>query len=320
MSIKENDQNLPLGLDADTRHFLNELRASNGPKLHEISIEQARALMHSGSNLDVSHYPVDTQEIDRDGYSLHIFSPRHVQGPLPAVMFFHGGGWALGDLKTHERLAREIAVGANVAVVFVSYALAPESAYPAAVEQCYAATRYIYEQAASLSMDPSRLAVVGDSSGGNLAAAVTLMAARRGGPFMRLQILLYPVLDWDINTPSYDAFGEGFNLDRETMIWFWNLYAPDATRRMEPLASLLRATASELADVPPALIVTCEYDVLRCEGEAYAKKLADAGIPVEAVRIPGTVHGFAQTDALANSPGALECRTLVVDSLRCAFR
>jgi acetyl esterase len=318
MSIKESDQDLPQGLDPDTHRFLNKLRASNGPKLHEISIEQARALMRGGSTLDVSHYPVDTREMDRDGYSLHIVSPRHAQGPLPAVMLFHGGGWTLGDVKTHGRMAREIAVGANAAVVFVSYALAP---YPAAVEQCYAATRYIHEQAASLSIDPSRLAVVGDSSGGNLAAVVALMSTRRGGPSLRLQILLYPVLDCDFNTPSYDAFGEGFNLDRETMKWFWNLYAPpDTTRRMEPLASPLRASTSELADVPPALIVTCEYDVLRCEGETYGKKLADAGVRVKAVRIPGTIHGFAQTDALASSPGALECRTLVVDSLRCAFK
>jgi acetyl esterase len=234
-------------------------------------------------------------------------------------MFFHGGGWVLGDVKTHDRLVREIAIGVNAAVVFVSYTLAPEARYPSAVEECYSATQYVHDHAATLNIDPSRLAVVGDSSGGNLAAAVALLVAQRGGPSLRLQVLLYPVLDCDFDTPSYEAFGEGFNLDRETMRWFWNLYAPDASVRLQPLASPLRAALAELSFLPPALIVTSEYDVLRDEGEAYARKLADAGVPVTAVRIDGTVHGFVMTDALARTPGAAACLRLVIDSLRRAL-
>jgi acetyl esterase len=275
--------------------------------------------MRDMQTLDVSSYPVDMREIPLDGFSLHIVRPRHTLGPLPVVMFFHGGGWVLGDVKTHDRLVREIAIGVNAVVVFVSYTLAPEARYPSAVDQCYAATRYIHENDATLDIDPSRLAVVGDSSGGNLAAAVALLAAQRGGPSLRLQVLLYPVLDCDFDTPSYAAFGEGFNLDRETMKWFWNLYAPDASVRLQPLASPLRATLAELSHLPPALIVTSEYDVLRDEGEAYARKLVEAGVSVTAVRIPGTVHGFAMTDALDGTPGAVECLRLVIDSLRRAL-
>ena len=276
--------------------------------------------MRDGQTADVSGYPVEVREIDLQGYSLQIIRPRNAAEPLPAVMFFHGGGWALGELKTHARLVREIAVGANAAVVFVSYTRAPEARYPTAVEQCYAATRYVHENAAALNIDPLRLAVVGDSSGGNLAAAVALLAGRRGAPPLRLQVLLYPVLDCDFNTESYKAFGKGFNLDRETMKWFWNHYAPEANTRLEPLASPLRAAASELSLLPPALIFTSECDVLRDEGEAYARKLSDAGVSVTAVRFPGTVHGFAMVDALASTPGAIECLHLVIDSLQRAFQ
>jgi acetyl esterase len=319
MSNQSNDLKLPRGLDPRTRGFLRALRAGGGPPLHELPIAQARALMRDMQTMDVSSYPVDVREIALQGFSLHIVRPQHTPGPLPVVMFFHGGGWVLGDVKTHDRLVREIAIGVNAVVVFVSYTLSPEARYPSAVEQCYAATRYVHDHAATLNIDPSRLAVVGDSSGGNLAAAIALMAAQRGGPSLRLQVLLYPVLDCNFDTPSYDAFGEGFNLDRETMKWFWNLYAPDASVRRQPLASPLRASLVELSLLPPALIVTSEYDVLRDEGEAYARKLVDAGISVTAIRIPGTVHGFAMTDALAKTPGAVDCLRLVIDSLRCAL-
>ncbi|MGP8269180.1 MAG: alpha/beta hydrolase [Terracidiphilus sp.] len=319
MSGKEKNLELPPGLDPRTRDYLRDLRASNGLQLHEFPIAQARALMREMQTADISGYPVETQEIDLQEYSLRIVRPRHTSEPLPAVIFFHGGGWALGDVTTHARLLREIAIGLNAVVVFVSYSLAPEARYPRAVEDCYAATRYVYEHAASLRIDPSKLAIAGDSSGGNLAAAVAILAAQRGGPALRLQVLLYPVLDCDFSTPSYEAFGEGFNLDRETMKWFWNLYAPDATARLEPLASPLKAAISQLSQLPPSLIVTSEYDVLRDEGEAYARRLGDAGVPVTAVRFLGTIHGFAMMDVLAETPTAVNCLHLVIASCRRAF-
>jgi acetyl esterase len=320
MNNKENDQEFPRGMDPQTRGFLRALRAGDGPPLHEFSIAQARALMRDMQTVDVSGYGVDVQEIDLQGYSVLFVRPRNLPAPLPAVMFFHGGGWVLGEMKTHARLVCEIAAGVKAAVVFVSYTRAPEARYPTAVEQCYAATQYVHEHAAALDIDPLRLAVAGDSSGGNLAAAVALSAARRGAPALRLQVLLCPVLDCDFNTASYEAFGRGFNLDRETMQWFWNHYAPDAATRLEPLASPLRAASSELSLLPPALIVTSEYDVLRDEGEAYAWRLSDAGVHVTSVRFPGTVHGFAMVDALASTPGAIDCLGLVIDSLQQAFR
>ena len=319
MNGKEKNRELPPGLDPRTRDYLRDLRASEGPPLHEFSIAQARALMREMQTADISGYPVETQEIDLREYSLQIVRPRHSPESLPAVIFFHGGGWVLGDLATHARLLREIAVGANAAVVFVSYSLAPESHYPRAVEDCYAATRYVHEHAASLRIDPTRLAIAGDSSGGNLAAAVAILAAQRGGPALRLQVLLYPVLDCDFSTPSYEAFGEGFNLDRETMKWFWNLYAPDVTARLQALASPLKAAISQLSLLSPSLIATCEYDVLRDEGEAYARKLGDAGVPVTAVRFLGTIHGFAMMDVLAETPTAVDCLRLVIASCRRAF-
>ena len=319
MRNNDNKRELPQGLDPQTRNFLSELRAGSGPPLHEIPVAQARIFMREMQTADLSGYSVDTLDIALDNYSLHIVRPRHTREPLPAVMFYHGGGWALGDVDTHARLVRELAIGVNAAVVFVSYSLAPEARYPQAVEDCYAATRYVHEHAASLNIDPSRMAVVGDSSGGNLAAAVALLAAQRSGPTLRLQVLLYPVLDCDFSTPSYEAFGEGFNLDRETMKWFWNLYAPDATVRSEPLASPLRAAIADMVSLPPALIVTCEYDVLRDEGEAYARKLSDAGVPVTAVRFLGTVHGFAMADVFASTSAAIDCLRLVIASCRHAF-
>ncbi|MFY9852979.1 MAG: alpha/beta hydrolase [Terracidiphilus sp.] len=320
MNQEENDQEFPRKMDPQTRGFLRALHVGEGPPLHEFSIAQARALMRDMQTADVSGYPVDEQVIDVQGYSLQIVRPRNVTEPLPAVMFFHGGGWVLGEMKTHARLVRKIALGVNAAVVFVSYTRAPEAHYPTPVEQCYAATQYVYDHAVALDIQPLQLAVAGDSSGGNLAAAVALLAARRGEFALRLQVLLCPVLDCDFNTASYDAFGQGFNLDRETMRWFWNHYAPDAATRLEPLASPLRAASSELSRLPAALIVTSEYDVLRDEGEAYARRLSDAGVLVTCVRFPGTVHGFVMTDALASTPGAIDCLGLVIDSLQRAFQ
>jgi acetyl esterase len=319
MSYRKNEPDIPQGLDPLTRRFIEEVRASSGPPLHEIPIEQARAFMREMQTADLSGYAVDTLDIDVEGYSLHIVRPRDAHERLPAVMYFHGGGWVLGEVQTHGRLLREIAIGVHAAVVFVSYTLAPEAHYPKAVEECYAATRYVRDQADAFNIDSSRMAAVGDSSGGNLAAAVALMVARHCEPALRLQVLLYPVLDCDFSTPSYESFGEGFNLDRETMKWFWNHYAPDTSARMDPLACPLRAASSELSLLPPALIVTCEYDVLRDEGEAYARKLADAGVSVTAARFLGTVHGFAMVDSLAAAPAAISCLRLVVDSCRSAL-
>jgi acetyl esterase len=220
------------------------------------------------------------------------------------VLFFHGGGWVVGGKDTHDRLVRAIANGSGAAVIFVDYARSPEARYPIALEQCYAATRWAAEHGTELGLDPTRLAVAGDSSGGNLAAAVALLARQRGGPDLSCQVLLLPTTDASLDTPSYREFAGGPFLTRELMGWFWDHYAPEKDARRDATASPLRATGEQLRGLPPALVITAENDVLRDEGEAYARKLMTAGVEVTATRYLGTIHAFVLLNALAGTPAA----------------
>lgn len=234
-------------------------------------------------------------------------------------MYFHGGGWVLGDKHTHDRLIREIANGANAAVVFVNYTPSPEARYPIAIEEAYAATSWVAENAPALKIDPARLAVVGDSVGGNMAAAVTLLAKERGGPKIIFQLLFYPVTDANFETPSYQQFSGGPWLTREAMRWFWNQYAPDINVRAEPTAAPLKATTGQLEGLPPALIITGENDVLRDEGEAYARRLMQAGVQVTATRYLGTIHDFVMLNAITQTPAPRAAIAQANDALRKAF-
>ena len=225
----------------------------------------------------------------------------------------------LGDKETHDRLVREIAIGARATVVFVEYARSPQAKYPIATEQAYTATTWVAEHGASMGVDPSRLAVVGDGVGGNLATVTTLLAKERGGPPIDFQVLLYPVTDANFETPSYQAFGtEGYWLTRETMQWFWNSYAPTPERK-EFTVSPLRASLEQLRGLPPALIITCENDVMRDEGEAYAHKLMAAGVPVKAMRSLGAIHDLVLLNPIAQSPPARAALAQVIDILRTTF-
>lgn len=228
---------------------------------------------------------------------------------LPAIMYFHGDGWVLGDVGTHDRLVREVTVGARAVTVLVELSRAPEAQYPVAIEEAYGATRYVADHGAQLHLDGSRLAVAGDGSGGNIAAAVTLMAKERRGPKIMFQVLLYPVTDSSFSTNSYMAFRDGPWLTRQAMKRYWNAYLPDATARDQITASPLKATVEQLQGLPDALVITAEHDVLRDEAEAYACKLAAAGVRVTATRYIGTIHDFLMLNALADSPptrGAIE--------------
>jgi len=221
---------------------------------------------------------------------VRIYTPEGEE-PRPAVVFFHGGGWVIGNLDTHDGTARKLANAAGAVVVSVDYRLAPEHPYPAAAEDCYAATRWVAEHgAAELGVAPGRLAVAGDSAGGNLAAVVSLMARDRGGPALAFQLLVYPVTDPDFERASYRENAEGYLLTRDVMEWFWDQYVPEAERRHDPYAAPLRAP--DLSGLPPALVVTAEYDPLRDEGEAYARRLEEAGVRVRCRRYPGMIHGF----------------------------
>lgn len=234
-------------------------------------------------------------------------------------MYFHGGGWVLGDRETHDRLVREIANGAIAAVVFVDFTRSPEAKYPVAIEEAYAATKYVAENGRSLNLDSSRLAVAGDSVGGNMAAVVTLLAKERGGPKIGFQLLFYPVADANFDTPSYHEFATGHFLTREAMKWFWRHYLPDDAAGKRLTASPLQASVQQLTGLPPALVITGEFDVLRDEGEAYAHKLNEAGVHVTAVRCLGTIHDFVMLNAIAGTPAARSAIALAADNLQRAF-
>jgi acetyl esterase len=210
--------------------------------------------------------------------------------PLPALVYFHGGGWVIGSIDTHDATSRELANQGGCLVVSVDYRLAPEHKFPAAAEDAYAATRWVAEHAAEIGADPGRLAVGGDSAGGNLASVVALMARDRGGPRLAVQLLIYPVTDHAFDTPSYRENAEGYGLTRGQMIWFSNHYLNRPADADSPYASPLRAES--LRGLPPALIITAEYDVLRDEAERYAERLQADGVEVRLARHPGQIHGF----------------------------
>ncbi|MFF5553706.1 alpha/beta hydrolase [Streptomyces olivaceoviridis] len=248
-----------------------------------------------------------------------IVRPVGAAGPLPVVIYIHGAGWVFGNAHTHDRLVRELAVGANAAVVFPEYDLSPEARYPVAIEQNYAVARWVVTDGASKGLDATRIAVAGDSVGGNMAAALTLMAKERGDVPLVQQVLFYPVTDAAFDTGSYHQFAEGYFLRRDAMQWFWDQYTTDEAERAQITASPLRATTEQLTGLPPALVITGEADVLRDEGEAYAGKLRTAGVPVTAVRYQGIIHDFVMLNALRETHAAEAAINQAIDTLRTAL-
>jgi acetyl esterase len=234
-------------------------------------------------------------------------------------MLFHGGGWTLGDAITHDRVARELAVGVRAAVVIVEYSRAPENRFPTAIEEAYAAIKYVAENATALGVDGSRIAVVGDGSGGNIAAATTLLCKERGSPRIAFQVLFYPVTSANLETSSYRAFERGPWLTKRAMQQFWSAYIPNEADRESITATPLNATVDQLRGLPEALIITAESDVLRDEGEAYARKLGEANVRVTCVRYLGTIHDFVMLNAIADTPAARAAITQATSALRDAL-
>jgi acetyl esterase len=301
------------------RAYVEWLRAQGWQPLDRLSVPDARARMLETHQGDESAYAVSVERHEIADFSVHVVKPLSVLGPLPAVVYYHGGGWVMGDFDTHGRMVREIAVQSGAAVVFVEYVRSPEVRYPVPLEQCYRAVTWIVEQGNAVGLDAARIAVAGDSAGGNLAAAVALLTARHGGPKIALQALLYPILDCDFTTASYRDFESGLNLNAAGMRWFWNHYAPDEAARLDPLASPSRASLDELKNMPRALVITAECDVLRDEGEAFARKLAAAGVAVTAVRFSGVLHAFMVLNQLARERQAKSAMRLLAAELRHAF-
>ncbi len=272
--------------------------------------ERMRKALEAAQTRDGVPLPdAETEELTITGgpsghIRIRIVRPRPIKDQLPAILYAHGGGWVAGDAITHERLTRELAVRAHAAVVVVEYSRAPEARYPIAVEEVYATLEWLAVHGAGHGLDPCRIAIAGDSAGGNLAAAATILAKQRSGPILAAQVLFYPVTDASFDTDSYHQFAESYWLRRDMMPWFWEQYAPDVPARAEITASPLRATTEELAGLPPALVIVAEADVLRDEGEAYAAKLRAAGVPVTAVRYQGTIHDFVMLDVLRDTHAA----------------
>lgn len=289
------------------RKFLKALNSGSGKPIEELSPVDARKVLSDAQDsvaVELSGIDESEMEITQDGVTVkvHIVKPHGVEHDAPVFIYVHGGGWVLGDYPTHRRIVRDLVVESGAVAVFPDYTPSPEARYPVAIEQIYAATKWVALNGEEIGVNGSNLAVVGNSVGGNMTAAVALMAKERKGPHIKLQVMLWPVTDANFETDSYHELGEGRFLTRNMMIWFWDNYLPDVEKREEIYASPLRATIEELKGLPPALIQTAENDVLRDEGEAYARKLDEAGVPVTLTRHMGLIHDYGLLNPLADVP------------------
>jgi acetyl esterase len=282
---------------------------ANPPFLFELPPAEGRKAVDDVQSGEIAKLAIDEEWITVPGgptgeVKARLVKPAGTTGTLPVLLYIHGAGWVFGDAHTHDRLVRELAVGIRAAAVFPEYDRSPEARYPVALEQSYTVAQWVVEEGASKGLDASRYAIAGDSVGGNMTAALTLLAKERGGPKLAAQVLFYPVTDANFDTPSYEQFAEGYFLRRDAMQWFWDQYTTDEAQRNEITASPLRASLAQLAGLPPALVINGEADVLRDEGEAYAKKLREAGVPVTAVRYQGIIHDFVMLNALRETHAA----------------
>lgn len=294
-------------IEVQTKAFLKALNTSGGKPMETMTPPEARKVLEgaqSSVTVDLSGIDVTEKTITQDGLSvkIHVVRPAGVTKELPAFMFFHGGGWVLGDFPTHQRLVRDLVVYSGMAAVFVDYTPSPEAKYPVAITEAYVATKWVAENGAEINVNGQKLAVAGNSVGGNMAAVVALMAKEKKGPEIQLQVLLWPVTDANFDTDSYWQYANQRFLTRNMMLWFWDHYTTDPTHRQDIFASPLRATLDQLKGLPPALVQTAENDVLRDEGEAYARKMNEAGVPVTLVRVQGMIHDYGLLNPLAGIP------------------
>jgi acetyl esterase len=311
-------------IDPQIRSFLAEVNKDSSP-FWTLPGPQVRAVLtglQAKTPVDVSGVIISEKTIKENGQSvkLYVMKPEHAAGKPPVLLFIHGGVWIAGDFENHKRLVRDLVVGSGAAAVFVEYTPIPDAVFPTQVEQNYAAAKWVAEHGAEIGVDGSRIAVAGNSVGGDMSAALTLMAKDRGGPKIRLQVLLIPATDTDFDTASYRDFDDGRFLSRAFMQFGWNIYAPDEKTRQNPYAVPMRATVDQLRGLPKALVITAENDPLRDEGEAYARKLKEAGVDVTATRYNGMIHDFVLLNGIHRVPGTQAALKQASEAIRDALK
>jgi acetyl esterase len=296
---------------------------SNFPPFYEMSPADARGVVDNVQAAPIPKPDIDeswvTVPVEVGDVRVRIVRPKDAAGPLPVILYLHGGGWILGNAGSHDRLVRELAVGAKAAVAFVEYSLAPEAKYPTQIEQAYGAAQWIVQHGDGEGLDPSRMAVAGDSAGGNMATVLAIMAKQRGDVRFVHQSLYYPMTDAAMDTDTYRTFKDGPYVSANVMAWFWENYLPRPELGAEITASPLRATGDDLEGLPPALVIVDENDVLRDEGESYASKLREAGVPTTSVRFNGIIHDFMMLNALSETESTRAAISLATAALRRAF-
>jgi acetyl esterase/lipase len=297
------DQRLSRG----TRAFLKALNTPAPPELEKLPALEARKVLETAQAsvaVDISGIDESEKTITADGFKivLNIVRPRGVSKKLPVFMFIHGGGWVLGDYPTHRRVVRDLVVESGFCAVFVNYTRTPDAAYPRQIDEIFVATKWVADRGDEINVDGRNLAVVGNSVGGNMTAVTTLKAKENGGPKIKVQIMMWPIVDADFETESYHQFGLDRFLSKSLMKWMYDMYIPDPAKRTDVHASPLQASVEQLKGLPPALIQVAENDILRDEGEAYGRKLDEAGVEVTTVRYDGMIHDFGLLNGLANEP------------------
>ena len=313
MSTPNVEREKPLDVAADPRlsrgvkAFLNVLNSAGGPPLETLPPLEAREVLvnvQASAPVDLSGIEESEKTITADGYTikLNVVRPEGVKGKLPVFIFIHGGGWVLGDYPTHKRMVRDLVVLTGFAGVFVNYTPTPDAKYPQAVNEIYAATKWVAEHGGEIEVDGNNLAVVGNSVGGNMTAVTALKAKEQGGPKIKVHIMMWPVTDATFERESHKQFGENRFLTTPLMKWMWDLYTTDPNERKEIYASPLQASVEQLKRLPPALIQVAESDILRDEGEMYGRKLDEAGVNVTTIRYDGMIHDFGLLNGLAEEP------------------
>jgi acetyl esterase len=323
-AIAAPDATKDLRIDPKIRTFLTAINKDSSP-FWTLPGPQVRAVLtglQAKTPVDVSGVIISEKTITENGrdVKLYIMKPEHVSGKPPVLMFIHGGVWIAGNFENHKRLVRDLVVGSGAAAVFVEYTPIPDAIFPTQVEQNYAAAKWVAEHGAEIGVDGSRIAVAGNSVGGAMSAALTLMAKDRGGPNIRLQVLLIPATDTNFETASYSAFDTGRFLPRAFMQFGWNIYAPNQKARGNPYAVPMRATIEQLRGLPKALVITAENDPLRDEGEAYARKLKEAGVDVTATRYNGMIHDFVLLNGIVDVAGTQAALTQVSEAIHDALK